>query len=149
MTFPEGTFPDVASVLELSNERDAFLARIDSAFREGFDTCWPIAFEAARQAEPAEPVDVDEPAWPQQISPELDRRRWPPHGRARFAEPRPGDYQGGALPAERPGMVWLAGPAVHYHGCTEACRSYAPGWYSADDSVAIIAALDSALGGAA
>jgi hypothetical protein len=49
-----------------------------------------------------EPLDVDPPGdWPvvqlgplPPVDPDLDRRRWPPHGRKRFAEPRPGDFLG-------------------------------------------------------
>lgn len=57
---------------------------------------------AAGCREPAEPLDTDPPGpWPvrtlgplPQVDPDLDRRRYPPNGRARFAEPRPGDYKG-------------------------------------------------------
>lgn len=47
---------------------------------------------------PREALDVDEPAdWPvPRVDPDLDRLRYPPHGRSRFAEPRSGDYQGQA-----------------------------------------------------
>lgn len=61
--------------------------------------------EAALAGRPAEPYDVDEPApWPTAIDPELDQLRYPPHGRKRFGEPRPGEYAGGPVDW-RPGEV--------------------------------------------
>lgn len=37
--------------------------------------------------------------------------------------------------------VWLAGPVVHWHRCTDACYSYQPGWYPLDEALAILAKL--------
>ena len=81
-------------LLQLSDERDRYIRRILAAFTEGWRAC-EIAhgWDHLR----AEPMDVDEPAsWPQVISPEVDRQRYPPNGRARFGDPRPGDFLGRA-----------------------------------------------------
>jgi len=72
---------------------------------------------------------------------QMDAERWGPLGREHFADPRPGDFQGDTLPLERAGGVWLAGPEVHRHECSRACRAYQPGWYSHADAASILSAL--------
>lgn len=72
---------------------------------------------------------------------DLEILRWGPRGREHYGDPREGDYPGGVLPHEHAGMVWLAGPVVHRHPCTAACRAYTPGWYAPAEATAILAAL--------
>ena len=73
----------------------AELVRVETAYRR--QLCREM-FEAGRQAEAAEMAA----RWARAAAPvvhgrsyaELEERRWGPGGRARFADPRPGDYPG-------------------------------------------------------
>jgi hypothetical protein len=119
---------------------DGHRAELEAAYRRGRE-------DTLRDS--ATCLDVDPPGpWPvpalgplPAIDPELDRLRYPPNGRKQFGEPRPGDYVGGALPAEKPGMIWMPGPPAHNHECADVCHSYKPGWYEPDDAAAILAAI--------
>jgi hypothetical protein len=117
-------------LLELSDERDRYLSRIRAAevhgyqrgHDDGYSAGWLDALAMVKRVE-HEMVDA------------FNRMAvsWTVRGqrrtRATFGQPHPRDYPGGELPREHQGEVWLAGPAVHHHRCTDACRSYAPGWY--------------------
>lgn len=152
--------PDIASLLDLSDERDRQLKLRRAAFREG----WRAA-EAAHaddysrgyhdgvlRRKHAEHEAVE--------ALRLYLRRWELRGgrrtRATFAEPHPDDFTGGAEAVERtrrawlaagfslgpgPGWVHLGGRYVHHHKCIPACRAYEPGWYRIADAIAIIATL--------
>lgn len=77
---------------------------------------------------------------------ELDALRWSvrgePRSREDFGDPHPGDYRGGVLPAECPGMVWIAGPPVHGgHTCTRTCWRIKPGLYASAEAAEILEQL--------
>jgi hypothetical protein len=93
VTYPQSV---VRRVLGRSDERDRYIARILAAERAGYQRGLADGREqGARAALYGAPLDVDPPKpWPTAISPEVDRRRYPPHGRKRFGEARPGDYPG-------------------------------------------------------
>jgi hypothetical protein len=72
--------------------------------------------------------------------------------RETFGQPFPGEPDSAELVARAtaswepfglppPGMVHVAGPVVHHHACTAACRAYKPGWYAPADAAAIIETL--------
>ncbi len=140
------TAPDMTAILERSDERDRYSQRILDAWRDGFAAGerahaddYEAGFADGATALKNAQHDAHRLA-------ELEARRWSLRGEPRtpqsFAQPHPADYQGGPLPLERPGEVWLGGPAVHHHRpCTQACRSYRPGWYSAADAIAILRRL--------
>ncbi len=140
------TGPGVAAVLERSDERDRYTQRIIDAWRDGYAAAeaahaddYEAGFADGAMALKAAQHDACRLA-------ELEARRWSlrgePRTRQSFAQPHPADYQGGPLPLERPGEVWLGGPAVHHHRpCTQVCRSYRPGWYPAAVAAAILERL--------
>lgn len=73
---------DCAGWLALSHERDVALRLRLTAFREGWDACLDYLADAiGGRMMPSHPTSV-------QVT------RWGPGGRERFADPRPGDYQG-------------------------------------------------------
>jgi len=136
------TATSVAEVLDRSAERDRYEQRILGAWREGFAAGelahaddYAAGFHDGALARKHAQHDLVEMA-------RLDAARWGPLGREHFGDQQPGDYQGGALPLERPGgEVFLAGPAVHYHQCTAACRRYLPGWYGLAEAADILDGL--------
>jgi hypothetical protein len=112
---------------------DGYLAGMTAGYAAGWAGCDADLAQSWHEA--AAPLARNRPSHA-----ELEARRWGPGGRAHFADPRPGDYPGGPV-GEPSGLVWLAGPAVHHHRCTDACRAYRPGWYSPAMAVAILRAL--------
>lgn len=89
-----------ASWLALSDERDQYERRIAAAeirgFRRGRAS---MADEYGRgYAQCAADVKAAQQAIYNHLAgvSELERRRWGKHGRAHYADPRPGDYTGGA-----------------------------------------------------
>ena len=132
---------NLTELLARSEERDRYERRILAAWREGYgagelahaddyERGFTDGCRALKRAQ-HDASDVTR----------LDVLRWGPLGREHFADPRPGDYQGGPLPLERPGEVWLAGPEVHYHKCVPACRAYSHGWYSPAEAAGILERL--------
>lgn len=86
----------MTELLELSDERDKWMARLGDEYRLG----WKLGYEAGvaegRRAEGAE----RDAAWNAIARPiargsdthaELEERRWGPGGRDHFGDPRPGD----------------------------------------------------------
>ena len=142
------TIPDqaeVAELLVLSAERDAWLRRVlrteRAAYGRGHAAGYELGFVDGILSHKRAQHDAYRLL-------QLEVARWGPGGREHFGDARPGDYQGGALPAEMPGMVWLGGPAVHCHACAPACRSYRPGFYAPDDAARILQSLPGDAGGA-
>jgi hypothetical protein len=87
----------VAELLELSGERDAWQARLGDEYRLG----WKLGYEAGRREGYEAGARQLEAEWPAIVRPlagpslqELELRRWGPGGRARFGDPRPGDFKG-------------------------------------------------------
>lgn len=85
---------DIRALLALSDERDQWMRWLLSAgraaYREGYDAGFADGGEelfGRRRALP--PVVITGPSFA-----EVERRRWGPRGRARFGDPRPGDFQG-------------------------------------------------------
>ena len=158
--------PDVAAVLELSDERDVHLRLRREAFREGWQAA-EVAHaddynrgyhDGVLRRKHAEHEAVE--------ALRLYLRRWELRGgrrtRATFAEAHPADFTGGPGAVERtrqewlragfslgpgPGWVHLGGRLVHHNGaygtarCTAACYAYEPGWYRIADAIAIIETL--------
>jgi hypothetical protein len=86
----------VAGLLELSDEREQWMRRLDSEYRLGYAIGHAAGVDEGRRLEAAE----RDRAWIRIARPiarggvtqtELELRRWGPGGRARFGEPRPGD----------------------------------------------------------
>jgi hypothetical protein len=71
-------------LLALSDERDAQLALRLAAWRDGYAAALDDAVTASLARIWPPPGHVTE----------ADKRRYPPHGRGRFGDPRPGDYPG-------------------------------------------------------
>jgi hypothetical protein len=141
------TLEALRRLLERSDERDAFLRRILAAWRGGFRagelahaSDYERGFHDGAMALKRAEHDLVEMA-------RLDIARWGPRGREHFGDPRPGGYRGGPAPlspadaAVCAGRVWLAGPVVHRHSCSAACRAYRPGWYLPADAARILATL--------
>jgi hypothetical protein len=87
-----GPDPDTTLRAWLALFRDMHAGDVDAAYRRGLADGWAGV----------EPVDVDPPRdFPDDQDRarmrELDELRYPPHGRKRFGEPRPGDYTGGPV----------------------------------------------------
>lgn len=88
----------LAELLELSDERDAWQARLGVEYKLGYAIGHALGVEEGRALEAAE----RDRAWNRaagtiirgETYAELDRRRWGPGGRAHFGDPRPGDYPG-------------------------------------------------------
>jgi len=73
-----------AAWLRLSAERDMWLRRVLAAWREGYQAALDDAVVSSLLR-----------AWPAPGHvPDIEKRRWGPGGRGRFADPRPGDYPG-------------------------------------------------------
>lgn len=92
----------VQDVLALSDERDAWIARVYAAERAGYERGLEVGREQgyryALQEEAIERGIVGAPfRRPGPGFKELERRRWGRKGRAHFADPRPGDYLGGMV----------------------------------------------------
>lgn len=107
---------EVAAFLELSDERDRWHNLCLDYWRAGFAA--GAAWQERQEPQPiCEQLDFDQPGdWPARalgplprIDPQLDCIRYPPHGRKRFGEPRPGDFHGRRPVAP---VVPLAGRAV-------------------------------------
>lgn len=76
-----------------AEHHEAELALRCAYWQDGHDAGYRAGWRDGTLA--VELLDTDPPQpWPVAIDPELDRRRYPPHGRRRFAEPRPGDFLG-------------------------------------------------------
>jgi hypothetical protein len=73
-----------AELLALSYERDLWLRRVLDAWREGYAAALDDAVTASLARIWPPPGHVTE----------AEKRRYPPHGRERFGDPRPGDYPG-------------------------------------------------------
>jgi hypothetical protein len=89
-----GPDPDATLRGWLALFRDIHAGDVDAAYQRGLVDGWA---EVGR-----EPLDVDPPRdFPDEHDRarmrELDELRYPPHGRKRFGEPRPGDYTGGPV----------------------------------------------------
>ena len=85
-----------AELIGTQNEREhqAEQRSCRRCYRQGYHH----GYAQAEQDRPIETLDVSEPApWPTRIDAALDRLRYPPHGRARFGEPRPEDHMGGPV----------------------------------------------------
>jgi hypothetical protein len=148
---------DGNGLLELSDERDRWERLVEQAYRDG-----------CRAAERAHADDyqrglIDGALARKRAQHDLvemariDAAQWGPNGREHFADPRPGDYPGGADGLARiraawlteglglgpgPGWVHLGGPVVHWHKpCTSACYAYKPGWHTTADAIGILATL--------
>lgn len=89
----------VAELLELSSERDAWMARLGDEYRLGYAIGHALGVDEGRRLEAAE----RDRAWNAAARPiarggtthaELERRRWGPRGREHFGDPRPGDFTG-------------------------------------------------------
>jgi hypothetical protein len=88
----------VAGLLELSDERDAWLRRVYAAWRDGYQTGHAAGYDRGFERG----ARLLEAEWPAVVAgladglpfAELERRRWGPGGREHFADPRPGDYPG-------------------------------------------------------
>ena len=89
----------VAELIELSDERDAWQARLGVEYRLGYAIGHALGVDEGRRLE-AEERDA---AWNRIAGPiarggdsyaELELRRWGPGGREHFGDPRPGDYPG-------------------------------------------------------
>jgi hypothetical protein len=90
-----------AELTDLAGERVQAIRRRLAAWREGFIS----GFEAGRQIGYCQAEADMAQAWQEAARPlsrpgpshaELERLRWGPGGRARFGDPRPGDYRGRA-----------------------------------------------------
>jgi hypothetical protein len=98
---------DVAALVELSAERDAWrrvaLGRERDAYRCGLALGISLGYERGRSDEAAE-REAAFRAWVTDTGisrgavthAELERRRWGPGGRGRFADSQPGDFPGRA-----------------------------------------------------
>ncbi len=111
--------------LALSDERDQWQARLLAAKIEAYDRGCADSYE---QGVGDGVMSLKHAQHDAVAVTRLEVARWGPGGREHFAEPRPGDYPGGSLPLEQPGMVWLAGVAVGGSG------EYRPGWYSPEEA---------------
>jgi hypothetical protein len=88
----------IGGLLELSDVLDGQLRLRLAAYREGYQVGHEDGYRAGRQDMADELAD----AWNRIAAEplrrpthaELEKRRWGPGGRARFGDPRPGDYQG-------------------------------------------------------
>lgn len=151
--------PDVLpGLLDLSDERDQWHRLANDMWREG----WQAAEQARAGDYGAGYYDgiLGRKRFEHQLAEEaeLELFRWGPRGREHFADPRPGDWPGGAegiartkaawekdgfsFPHWGPDWVHLSGQAVHWHKpCTAACYAYEPGWYRTADAIAIIETL--------
>ena len=133
--------PAIAALIGLSDERDRHLELRMEAWRAG---CRVRAAALRDQYELGILVGIGLLKRSQhEVADELAQEmvRWGGR-REDFGRPRPGDYQGGSLPLEHPGEVWLGGPSFHWYGrCTSACRSYHAGWYGPAEVVAILRTL--------
>ena len=153
--------PGRAPLLELSDERDQWERLCATAYRDGYqaaETAHQDDYErglvAGALARKRAQHDLVEMA-------RLDVARWGPAGREHFADPRAGDFTGGAEAIERvrqawlraglslgPGRGWvhLGGRVVHgnpggHRPCTPACSASRPGWHRIEDAVAILETL--------
>lgn len=91
----------VSDVLALSDERDAWLARVYAAEQAGYQRglelgreqgyLYALNEEAIERGRIGAPFRRPGPGFR-----ELERRRWGPKGRAHYGDPQPGDYQGKA-----------------------------------------------------
>lgn len=134
-----------AEILRRAEDIVRAQARLLAAWRAGYLTGhqdgWKAGYERAHADR-----DQDWSAFAKPVARELARsvglmeRRWGPGGREHFADPRPGDYPGGEYPP-RQALVWLAGPPVHRHVCSDACYAYAPGAYSPAQAAEVLATL--------
>jgi hypothetical protein len=90
--------PDIASLLEVSDERDQWLSRLLAAERAAYQRGVRDGIETGRRLESAERdaewVRIARPAARGLPLAELERRRWGPGGREHFGDPQPGDFQG-------------------------------------------------------
>jgi len=159
---------DGNALLELSDERDRWERLVEQAYRDGYR-----AAERAR-ADDYQRGLIDGALARKRAQQDLvemariDAAQWGPEGREHFADPRPGDYPGGADGLARVRAAWLAeglglgpGPGwVHLGGwlvhgnpgghrpCTKACYAYKPGWYTIAEAIGILATLPGDYAGA-
>jgi hypothetical protein len=89
----------LVELLELSDERDQWMRRLGDEYRLGWKLGYAAGVDDGRRLEAGE----RDAAWNRAAAPiarggpshdELELRRWGPGGRARFGDPRPGDYPG-------------------------------------------------------
>jgi hypothetical protein len=89
----------LAELLELSDERDAWMARLGDEYRLGWKLGFAAGVDEGRRLE----ADERDEAWNRIARPiarggpshaELETRRWGPGGRLRFDDPQPGDRYG-------------------------------------------------------
>jgi hypothetical protein len=88
--------------LDLSHERDLWMARIDAALRWGYLAGYADGQLAEQRRADAEwaaaaPLIIE----PGPTHAELEERRWGPGGREHFGAARPGDYPGGPVTQDR------------------------------------------------
>ncbi len=81
----------VADLLERSDERDQFLARILRAEVDGYDRGYQDGDANGYRRAIAEHKAIHRDL---QEALRWEIRRWGPGGRTRFADPRPGDFKG-------------------------------------------------------
>jgi len=126
------------------------------AYERGREDGWYEGHEAAEEemaerwnkiAGPIARID------PERAHGDLEVRRWGPDGREHFGDPRLSDRSPGqmieqaraswaplGLPPE--GLVYISGPAVHWHRpCGAACYAYKPGWYPPERVIEILKTL--------
>jgi hypothetical protein len=89
----------VGELLDISDERDVYLARLQAVWGEG----WLAGHEVGDEGGYAEAQRDMARRWHEVANPaarggpshdELERRRWGPAGREHFGDKRPGDYPG-------------------------------------------------------
>jgi hypothetical protein len=85
----------IAELLAVSDERDLWLRWLFAAQRQAYEAGKADGWrEGWREAEWDMAFGWHQIAGPVARSGGLERRRWGPGGRARFGDPRPGDYPG-------------------------------------------------------
>ena len=99
---PPDTPPDrgeVASLLELSDERDQWMRRIDQAWRDGWQARAAVADRDYNRGYGQAVTDWKVTAGTRSGGPafaELDRRRYPPDGRLSWIQPQDDHQERGA-----------------------------------------------------
>jgi hypothetical protein len=104
MTIPQGTGTGPAQLgavlrrllLDRSDERDLCLRRIEAHERDGYQRGHADGYESGRLDGIAAYKAAQHDAYRLTAD---EVARWGPGGRAHFADPRPGDYTGGAVPS--------------------------------------------------
>jgi hypothetical protein len=142
---------EVEIALARSNELDRWQRRLENNWVAGFAAGEAVHADDYSRGYAQAIADVKKAEHELVTILEKSAVRWVVRGqwrtRATFAEPHPADFEGGQLPLERPGLVFLGGHAVHRHApcCWGApalpCRSYSPGLYPPAEAARILATL--------